>query len=74
MRLRLSSLVRELAAFCDYCLTRRVDWRWFVCFLRAADPIKVLTVRSTAFEKAATEGGSAEIEEVDTSSLAGKHF
>ena len=40
----------------------------------AADPIKVLTVRSTAFEKAATEGGSAEIEEVDTSSLAGKHF
>ncbi|MEE9140664.1 MAG: FAD-binding protein [Alphaproteobacteria bacterium] len=37
-----------------------------IATVRSADPIKIVTVRGTAFEKAAAEGGSAAIEEVDT--------
>jgi electron transfer flavoprotein alpha subunit len=33
--------------------------------VQAADAVKVMTVRGTAFEKAATEGGSAAIEDVE---------
>ncbi len=42
-----------------------------VATVRSKDVKKVLTVRGTAFEKAAREGGSAAIEKVDTGSDAG---
>ena len=34
--------------------------------VKSKDPIKVITVRTTAFEKAAREGGNASLEEVDS--------
>ena len=42
-----------------------------IATVRSKDAKKVITVRGTAFEKAAREGGSAAIEQVDTGSDAG---
>jgi len=39
--------------------------------VQSADPIKVITVRTTSFEPVETQGGSAEIAEVDAGSDAG---
>ena len=37
-----------------------------IATVKSADPIKVLTVRTTAFDAAATEGGSASVEPLDS--------
>jgi electron transfer flavoprotein alpha subunit len=42
-----------------------------IATVRSKDPKKVITVRGTAFEKAAREGGSALVEQVDTGADAG---
>ena len=43
-----------------------------IATVRSSDAKKVLTVRTTAFEKAATEGGSASVEQIDAGSSAGQ--
>jgi electron transfer flavoprotein alpha subunit len=43
-----------------------------IATVKSADPKKVITVRTTAFEKAAPEGGNAPIEEVDAGEAFGR--
>lgn len=43
-----------------------------VATVQSADPVKVLTVRATAFDAAAAEGGSAQVEKVSAVAVSGQ--